>query len=335
MRLALALVLVAGCAKETVTRPPRPPVDWASLQPRAAHPTKPTLTATDKERAAAKAYLEAVATGDPHKLDVVLDDEAHFRFAGGKDVRGQTLVEKALLDLFGPFDQRQFAISRVLITNNAQSLEWVMRGVHRATQKPVTFAGATLLWTKDDGSIADIHLYVDEAMIAAQLGLGPDELRRVPPPTMPTATQTVEQTGSDAEQRAAETVRDALHALEENREGEYLAAFADDVVVSTAESSEPMRGTAAVRAWFQTMRASIGYLAASMENRWGIGDYVVVEYQLVGEQRKPIGWVPMQKKEPLVKLAIVDVVQMRDGKIARIWRFDDPLQLVSAAKEQP
>ena len=56
--------------------------------------------------------------------------------------------------------------------------------------------------------------------------------------------------------------------------------------------------------------------------------FVVAEYFIVGEQQLPIGWVPVQS-EKLIKLAVIDVVEMRGGKIARVWRYDDPAQILA------
>ena len=50
-----------------------------------------------------------------------------------------------------------------------QTRDWM--GV-KASQKLVTISGVTLLWTKDDGAITDLHLYFDVAAVKAQLGPG-------------------------------------------------------------------------------------------------------------------------------------------------------------------
>ena len=80
------------------------------------------------------------------------------------------------------------------------------------------------------------------------------------------------------------------------------------------------------------MRSAIAYLATSIENGWGFGPFVVVEYHIVGEQRRPIGWIPVPK-DALIKMSIVDVIEMREGKIARVWRYDNPIQILPSPRD--
>jgi hypothetical protein len=71
------------------------------------------------------------------------------------------------------------------------------------------------------------------------------------------------------------------------------------------------------------MHDSIAYLSASVENAWGMGPIVVVEYHIVGERRPRIGRLPEQQE--LITIAVVDIVEMRHGKVARVWRYGDPM----------
>jgi hypothetical protein len=333
MRRLLVLVALLGtaCAHERVDAPPPPPVQWASLQPRPVAAPRHTLSATEKERAAAQAYTQALAAPDFGPLAAALDEEAHFRLGGAADVHGRDNVVQAHAALFGAFAERRFVTTRVLVTDSSQSLEWLMTGVHKATHKPIGLKGLTLLWTKDDGSIAHVHLYLDEALEKAQLGLGPESLRSLPAPVPPALPrQVVEQERTPDESANVALVRAALQALADDNEAAYVAAMADDVEVTTLESAAPARGKAAARAYFKSTRGAIGYLATSIENAWGIGPFVVVEYQIVGEQHGPIGWIPAPKdKNKLIKLSLVDVVQIRERRIAHVWRYDDPIQIVA------
>ena len=79
------------------------------------------------------------------------------------------------------------------------------------------------------------------------------------------------------------------------------------------------------------MNKSIANLDSSIDDIWGIGDFVVVEYHIVGEQKGPIGKIPAQK-DNLLKMFDVDVVELKDHKISHIWRYDNPAQLLVEAK---
>jgi ketosteroid isomerase-like protein len=322
MRTLLAAALLA-CSPEMVTRPSPPPVDWKSFD-RPPAPADAGVSAIDKERAAANAFTQG-------KLADVLYEEAHFRFAGAADVRGREKILREIDALLGRFDERNLATSRVLLAESALSVEWTLTGVHRTTRKPVAIKGLTLLWTKDDGSIADIHLYFDEAVVRAQIGEGPKALQGLPPPHPPAVSQEAEQQRSAEERANAALVRGAIQALEDDNEAAYVGTMTDDVEVATSEGA--LKGKAAVRTWFRTMHDAIGHLDTLVENAWGIGPFGVVEYSISGEQRKPIGWLVPARKDPLIKMIVADVVETRGGKIARVWRYDNPIEIVSSLEE--
>jgi ketosteroid isomerase-like protein len=333
--IAVMLTAALGfrCAHETVDRPPPPPVDWESLKPRPPAPAPKRPTATDKERAVASAYTQALSAPDFTALSALLDEEVHFRFAGTMDAHGR---DKALLAheaLLGRFEARHVVASRVLLTDSAQVLEWNLVGVDKASRKPVGFKGVALLWTKDDGSLSDVHLYFDEAVVNAQLGKGPKALAGLTPVPLPTPLSTGERQVIEQQQGLVETanvklVRAELQALDDYQLSAYLATMADDVELWTLQSSQPAKGKLGARGYYQTMANAISNLAISVESSWGIGRFVAVEYNLIGEQRQRLGWIPAQNS--VIKLSVVDVVEVRDGKIARIFRYDDPMQLVSA-----
>jgi ketosteroid isomerase-like protein len=336
-RLTKALGLVLGfacspaaCSSESVVRPPPPPADWASLEVRSARPDAGAPAATTMERAVTSAYIAALSSAGFKDLLKVLDEEAHFSFAGFRDVHGRENIVKIHETLLGAFDDRRFGVTRVLLTDSAQAVEWSMTGVQRASKKPVGFRGASLLWTKDDGSISDLHLYFDEAVASSQTGAGPKGLAPVPLAKLPSEGRNeIEQTRSSEEGANVATVRAALDALEAKNETAYLGAMTDGVEVTTLEGAPPLRGKADVRAAMKALHKSIGDLDTSIDNVWGVGPFVAVEYHIVGEQRGPVGWVPAQK-DTLLKMFVLDVVELQNGRIARITRYDNPSQILSA-----
>jgi hypothetical protein len=344
-RLTATLVismLVTACYKEVVARPPAPPVAWESLQPPPPAPEVNPLQATESERAVAKRYLQALASPNLADLGPLLDEEAHFRFAGGKDVRGRDQVVAAHGEHLGEFGDRKIVMSRVLRTDKSQALEWTLSGVQKATGRPVAVRGVTLLWTRDDGTITDLHLYFGRAVLKTPLiGAG--------------APEEVEQRRTPEEVANAALVRTALRALEDNDEAAYLATLSRNVELSTLEGASIVRGIAARRAWFRTMRGSIRHLTVSIEHAWGIGPFVVVEYHLIGEPGRRLGPAYTREHE-LIKMSFVDVAEIRAGNggaappptsrrssrrrrpkaravvVARVWRYHASMQPASGQR---
>jgi ketosteroid isomerase-like protein len=324
---------LAACAPETVAQPPGPPVNWKSFEAHAAVDAGPAGP-TEKERTLGADYATSLASPAFAQLSPLVDDDARFTFPGTDDAHGRNSVVHAHDVLFGAFDQRKVVATRVWRTASQQTVEWSMSGVQArdwmrvpATQKPVTISGLSLLWTKDDGSISDIHLYFDVAAVKAQLGAGPKGLAAFTPPAVPAgAPQFIDRNGKD--DNTVDVVKAALDALE-NNEPAYLAALTDDVEVHTLERPEPAHGKDDARAYFKAMHKSIAQLDTTVDNGWGIATYAVVEYTIAGEQLAPIGWVPAQK-ESVVRLHVVDVNELRDGRIARVWRYDNPSELLAS-----
>ena len=332
--LPLLVAFACACASESVGRPPPPPVNWASLAPRPAPADAGVHTATGKERQATDAYVKALGSPGFVGLGSLLDEDVHFTFAGFRDVHGRDSAIKMHQALLGAFDARSFEATRVLLTDSSQVLEWTMSGVHTATHKPVVFRGLTLLWTKDDGSFSDVHLYFDEALVRAQLGVGPKGLVLPPPPATGGVRIELEQARTAEETANVAVVRASLEAFENKNEAAYLAALTDDVEVTLPEGARPMRGKADARAHLKAMHGAIRELDTSVDNAWGIGGFVVVEYHVVGEQRGALSWVPAQK-DNLLKMFVVDVAELQGGRIARMWRYDNPSQILSSPLREP
>jgi hypothetical protein len=344
-KLSLVLpvaLLVGGCPSETVAPPPKPPIGSLTAVV-VAGPGADTVTG--KERALPDLYVKALSSqaGDGGALFADLapllnPDMAGFSSPGMSPVHEPTAIVAAHDKLFGAFDDRKMTLTRVWRTPSEQTIEWTMTGTHTRewkgiapTHKPVTFKGVTLLWTKDDGSILDVHVYFDVAVVKAELGISPKgmDLAALPLPT-PSAGRLQEfdqsQPPSADENKNVDVVKATLDALENNNEAGYVGGMADDVEVNTTERATPARGKADAKTYYRTMHKAIGQLDTTVIAAWGIGPYAIVEYSIAGEQWGPIMWIPAQR-DRVVRWELVDICEIHNGKIARIWRYDNPGQI--------
>jgi ketosteroid isomerase-like protein len=327
-RAIVALVCVGACSPETVPRPAKPPADYGSLIAKPVTSGNP-LAATELERQIAAKYLAALSAPDFAGLAPLLDEDAHFVLAGDRlDSHGRREILAAHTKLFGTLAPRKFAARRVLITDRTQAIEWTLTGNDKATQKPVGINGIALAWTKDDGTLSDLHLYFDEGLLHAQLGGEPKVLQGLPLAEAPSGPpEIIEQAHTPDEAKNAQLASDWLDYLEK-QEPKYLDAMAADVDIVTPEGVRPMHGLVDARGYYKSIHKAIGNIDTQLiPPPLAAGDYVAVEYRIVGEMRDKIAFVP-RLNVPLITLYVVDVLQMRDGKIARVWRYDDPLQIV-------
>ncbi len=331
------LALQACTSDSSVGAPPAAPVDWHAFDvPRAVDAG--TQGATAQERAAAEGYVAALASPGMALLGPRLTADARFQFPGVADARGKEAVLKAHDGLLGAFDARATAVARVWHTENAHAVEWTMSGVQNrdwmgvtATHRPVVLRAIALLWTKDDGTITDVHAIFDVAAVKAQLGAGPRELAALPVPAMAAgAPQSVDQARTMDEAATVELARSWVNTLERPDDAAFLAAVADDVQIESPERAAPMRGKDELKAYFKALHKAVGQVDAIIENAWGFDRTAVVEYTLNGEQLGAYGWVPAQR-DRVLRLHVVDVIQTQGGKVAHVWRYEDPAEAMTPA----
>jgi ketosteroid isomerase-like protein len=334
--LAIALVSASACtSEEKVAPPPAPPVNWHSFDAQAEKVVQ-TTGPTAKEKAVAEAYLSAIATPGMVALKPLLQDDAHLSFPGRDDVRGREQVIRSHEVLFGAFDERKIATTRVFRTDSAQMLEWTMSGIQKRewlglapTNRQMAIQGITLLWTRDDGTITDVHVYFDVAVAKARLGVGPRELVALPSPKWPEGpAQVIEQASTPEEAANVKTVRAMLDALEDGSEQTFLAGIGDDIEIDADEHAQPEKGKEAQRTYFKTLRKSISQLDTQVEAIWGVGSFVVVEYFIKGLQLQAFQSIPFQRDRN-IRMELVDVVDLKDGKMTRVWRYDNRDALVT------
>jgi hypothetical protein len=331
---ALAGLLTASCSGDNVERPPPPPINWQAFN-RPAVDAGPSTAPTAKETMVAQDYVSALASPAFAKLGPLFDTDAHASFPGMEDAVDRDGAVRTHAALFGAFEQRRFVATRVWRTAGEQTVEWAMSGVQSgdwmgvpATHKPVVIKGISLLWTNDDGTIEDAHVIFDVATAKVQLGAGPKDLAGLAAPSMPTApTQFFDATPQQPD--LAPVVRTALDAFENTAEAAYAAQMDDGIEINTLERADVARGKDAQLAYFKAMHKSIAQLDATVQNGWSVGTYAIVEYTLAGEQLGPIGWVPLQR-DRVIKKHNIDVDEIKDNRIVRVWRYDNPGELLVA-----
>lgn len=323
-------IIALACSSERLGAPPPAPVDWASLV--VSVPDAGAPIATGKERASAVQYLNELAVPGFGGLCKLLDENVRYAFCGASTAFGVEKVVEAHEVAFGAFDDRIFAARSYLRTDKSQVIEWTMRGTQTRpwfglppSQKSVTFDGLTVIWTRDDGLLSELHVYFDVALVKAQLsGLGPKELVAKAQPTLSTSEPTqFDRQGGPLEVGNEGVVRASLDALENNKESSYTSFFSDAFELRTLEETPSVRGVAIARDYFRKMHNAIGQLNTTIENIWGIGPLVAVEYSIDGTLQGPIDWIK-PKSNTVVRFNVFDVVELRDGRIERIRRYDNP-----------
>jgi ketosteroid isomerase-like protein len=331
----VAMVLfLAGCGQGTNAPPTKPPVDWRSFATPAVS-SSPPAAHNGAPNDLAGAYLAALATPDLATLATQLAPDSRCSFPGMRGANGRRHVIDMHQLLFAAFADRKFYATRILQTGTAEVVQWTMAGRQErdwmqvaVTHRVVELRGATLLWATSGGQIADIHVYFDVASVKAQLGAVRKEHDDVGAPAPGPAPEKLVASRSAVEMQNVATERRLLDDLEAGDQSDYLSCMTDDVALFTLQQTAPSTGTVPARQYYEIMRRSIAQLDTTISSVWGIQSFVAVEYTISGQQLGPIESVP-PVRDRVLTLHIVDVSQLRDGQIERVWRYDNPGEIAA------
>jgi ketosteroid isomerase-like protein len=318
-----------------VDQPAAAPVDPRIYQDAAPRVAAVSKTTPEAERASAEAWERGVTQADLKALSPLLDPEGDFSFPGMLTATDRPGTLKALEDLLGAFTDRKLAPIRVWQVDPVVVLEWAMTGVQsgewmgvKATQKPVTIHGLTVLFFDHNGLIADTHCYFDVGVVLAQLGAAPVKSIEVPTPLTPPGNVTpIVAQGNADEAKNVKLVTDSWDDLEARKEAGYLAPIADDIEVFRLDRAASERGKAARRAYFKWVTTGISSLQQTPSGKWGMGPYVIEEYTLEGNHAGRL--TDVAPSGHALRLHYVDVDEMKDGKIVRTWTFGNSLELLA------
>ncbi len=332
---ASALLFLTACSSDKIGPPSSAPVDWHAFDLRPVLDAGPA-GATARERPAALAYVSALASPGFAQLTALVGEDCHFAFPGMRDGRGREAVVQAHGVLFGALDSRSAVANRVFRTANTQIVEWTLVGIQarswmgvKAQGSAVVVRGVSLLWTRDDGSIADVHVYFDILTVKAQMGVARRDLVSLPVPAAGDPPQLFDQTGSPDEITNVSVARGALDALESENEGAYVSAVSDDVELRTPDRARPVRGKAEWRGYFLAMHMSVGQLDTTVDDAWGVAKFAIVEYTISGAQHGAFGGGPSHE-DAVLRLHVVDIVEMRGGLMNKLTRYENLGELGSS-----
>jgi hypothetical protein len=327
MRLSLLALVLISCASERVDAPPPVPADWRSIN---APPAVVVKGPTAKERAIAEAYVTALGSPAFDKIGAMFDEMGHVGF-GRHEARGRDKIIEVHKALFGAFDDRKCALGRIWRTDDVQIVEWVMTGVQARewfgvaqTQRPVVIRGTAVLWTQDEGTLTDAHLYFSIPVVKAQLGVGPKELQDFVATSPPAPlTGAFDKEDSPREKLNEAVVRTMLDDFENGKENDFLAAFTDNVEIESVSRPKTQKKED-VRSYYRSMRRLIGALDTQVVSLRAVTKYVLLENLISGEQYAAVGYTPAPP-DHAASIEMADVIELTDdNKIAHIWRYENP-----------
>lgn len=318
-----------------VAPPPPPPPPTEPPPP----PPAPKKTLAELQVAAGQAMSEAFAAGDAKKLAGLYSENAVMMMAGAPDVTGRANIEKAMSELFGSFGKAKSAPTRVFMKGDVVVTEWVMNATHsgefmgiKATDKPVGWAGASVMWFADDGAIKEQHVYWNPAVIASQVGASKEKNRGVP--ALPTQPQMIG-AGTAADEDANVAAIHLLNRTIEAKDDKALAGlFTDDAMWDDVTMPEPAKGKPAVQKYFKGLSVAFPDAKLATLHSWGVGNWVIEEGTYAGTNNGPLFGAKATKKPMIVHE--INIVELdKEHKIVRAMNYGNDLEMSSQLAMKP
>jgi ketosteroid isomerase-like protein len=287
--------------------------------------------AVDRPAAALHEMMRAVNAGDAAAYARVYAEDAVITIHGGDVLSGRRAIEAYEVGLLREFPGVRLAFYDFWQNGLAVVVHY---GVNGRTPGGQAMGHEGLLFYRfaPSGLIAEERRYLDSATPMAQLGLFGASAAR-PLPALPNTMQAHIAGSSPREERNASFVRFALAALDAPDEGAFLGAFAEDGVLDDLSEASPSAGRRHVKEWFDRWTRAVDDARTEIATLSAIGDDVLLETVVRGRLKKPLGRLAPSDRPFAVHRAAI--VQVKDGKIARLTVFMNSKELAQAVGQWP
>lgn len=342
--VAVGLVAFTGCKKKkeepttqkTVEGTPGVAKGDGSAQ---ATPAEKTLTGADL----AKKYQECsgyITTDFEKFISTCMADDFTSHYYG-QEMKGTAQAKEMFAAMKKAMPDTKMMPQLIMVSGRnilafslstgTQTGELAMPGMPPipATNKKVGFLYFQRLAMNDQNQATDEWGYDDPAAFMGQLGLA----QKGSPPTRPAIDKDVVEnapviavTADDAKEKAnIDIVSKTMTAFNDRKNADLMAAFADDGVVSDQAMEKDATTKKDIEAQFKAFQTGFSDSKVSAQNTYAAGDWVVVLGKFEGTHDHD--FMGIKKTGKKVSLDYADVSQLKDGKIAKVWRFHSGQQL--------
>jgi steroid delta-isomerase-like uncharacterized protein len=335
--LAFALALaVTACGSNDKDQPPAPaamlPAGSGSANSASppAPPPKPAPSAVQQKTLAAVAA--AMNAHDAKQYAALFGEHATLANAGHPDATGRDAIAAQIQGLLEGFPDLKFTFGRSWSTGNHVIAEWAWSGTNTgafagepATSRPAGVAGIAIATVGDDGAIDELHLYADDATLAAQLDPKADKASFPAPPAPLTATPPVVTDDSPDERKLLEVYAGLYAAIDAKKKAAAMAFFTKDSVLGDNLESETARGLDDASGIYDMNEEAFSHFKQlPLTNQWVVANYIISEGVVKGAHAgKPIS------------MHFVDVIETRAGKVGRFQTWTNSAEVLPLAGAKP
>jgi predicted ester cyclase len=337
--VALGLVAFAGCSNKkeegTVQKTTEAPV----AQPPPAPPAPTPLVGT----ALADRYKSCVAMVNDGKLDAFrkdcLDDSylSHDVGAGTGDRKGADAVIEYLKGQRTAFPDWKLDPQIVAVSGRTITSVLLATGTHTGplkgpagelapTNKKIGLLMFHRVSVNDANKGTEEWLYFDPATMMGQLGAAPKDAT-----SRPALDKGIEgapivvAAADDAKEKAnVEVVGKATEALNAKKLPDASALMTADAVMSDQVDAKDQVGTKEIEARTNHWFAAFSDAKLASDLTVAAGDYVMRTAKFSGTHDGDLG--KLKKTGKKIDHDFAEVIQLKDGKITKLWRFHSGAQ---------
>jgi steroid delta-isomerase-like uncharacterized protein len=331
--------LLAACGGDEAAPPPAappPPPPMAATPPpappsTAAAPTPAKPTTAEMFATMAKAATESINAHDAKKFAMGFSDDGVWNIVGMPELKGRAEIEKQMQGWFDAFKDIKFAFSRAWIKGDVAVYEWAWTGTNtgefmgaKATEKPAGLQGLSVVWLNTaDGTIKRNNHYADMPTLMTQLS-GKGKAR--PVPTLAANMETFTAKGTPEEDKNLEVWKTMTGAFESKKEADFMSVVADDTEWNDMTMPESMKGKDSAKKFFGMFTKAFPDMKFQATTTMGVGDYAIAESTFTGTQKGALPGIPAKNKP--VTMHGVDIVQVKDGKVAKGWTYGNNAEML-------
>jgi steroid delta-isomerase-like uncharacterized protein len=304
--------------------PPPPKPIMAEAQTKFLSELETALAARDAKRVAAL-YATGAVLSSAGK-EGIHEAMGRAEIEKGRE-RGFAVVGKAFPDI-------RWAHTRAFQHGEVMVVEWAAAGTDtggfledKPTNKKVGWRGISILHFDDDGLVTRETTVLDPMTIMGQLGRGESKAKVRPPTVLPASpTLWLAAKGSPEEQKNLDAARSIYPLMEKKDDKAILAMFTDEIVRSDLTQPEDAKGKDVAKKELAAAFKVFPDLKMNVKNAWAFGDVVVTEIETTGTFKGPMGAVKPNGKTATTHG--IDVLEMKDGKIARLTSYANARELL-------
>jgi predicted ester cyclase len=318
-------------APKPVVMEPPPPATEAPKPP----PPPPQKSMAELQKEAIGEALKGLNGQDPKKFASVYADNGIVSVAGLSELNGRPAVEQNMTEWFETFKDVKLGFSRVWVKNEMIVLEWVINGKHhgelfgvKGTEQPIGHYGLSVVTVNQEGKVGSEHRYGELGTVMTQIGGGGagTKAKPRPIPPIPAAPETIISTGTPDEEKNVEVAKSVLASLESGKkEADFTNLLSDDIEQDGLFHLEMSKGKDGAKKFYKSFTTAFPDAKFESTKALAIGDYAIVESTLKATHKGALGTIQATKKP--IAIHVVDILKIKDGKVARAWTYQNSLEL--------